>query len=89
MRWIGTNGVSGENGMSDTMLFIDSMREEMCRLRAENADLKASVIAFLGPYAVQYSKLHELDGLHPTHYDILKKCGARMVDFKRAAPQSE
>jgi len=58
---------------------------EVVRLRAENEDLKQSVIAFLGPWAVKYAETHALDGLHPTHYDILEKCGARMVDFKRAS----
>jgi hypothetical protein len=58
---------------------------EIAALRDENADLKISVVAFLAPWAVRYAKDFELDGLHPTHYDILEKFGARMVDFKRAA----
>jgi hypothetical protein len=60
---------------------------EIAALRAENADLKISVVAFLAPWAVRYAKDFELDGLHPTHYDILEKFGARMVDFKRALAQ--
>lgn len=59
---------------------------EQARLEAENADLKSSVIAFCAPWAGTYA--HSLglpDGqLHPAHYDILEKCGARLVDFTRA-----
>jgi hypothetical protein len=50
----------------------------------EIKDLKSWVITFLAPYAVQYSDAHGLDGLYPTHYDMLEKCGARMVEFTRA-----
>ena len=50
----------------------------------EVADLKSWVITFLAPFAVEYSNAHGLDGLYPTHYDMLERCGARMVDFKRA-----
>jgi hypothetical protein len=53
---------------------------------AEIADLKTSVIAFCGPWAAKYAEDFGLpDGhLHPTHYDILAKCGARMDNFTRA-----
>lgn len=56
------------------------------QLEAENADLKQSVIAFVGPWAAKYARLHGLpDGhLHPTHFDLLAKCGARMDEFTRA-----
>ena len=49
-------------------------------------DLKQSVIAFAGPHAVYYALSMGLgkDTLHPGHYDLLAKCGARMDDFKRA-----
>lgn len=53
---------------------------------AEIAELKQDVIAFCAPWATQYAqgiglpRLH----LHPTHYDILQRCGARMDDFTRA-----
>jgi hypothetical protein len=50
----------------------------------EIANLKSSVVAFCAPWAVQYAKDFGLDGLHPGHYDLLEKCGARLVDFKRA-----
>jgi len=42
------------------------------------------LLPFLALWAVQYQKDHGLDGLHPTHYDLMVKYGARMVDFKRA-----
>jgi len=50
------------------------------------AELKQYVVTFCGPWAVQYSRDFGLpEGhLHPTHYDILEKCGARMDDFTRA-----
>lgn len=50
------------------------------------AELKEYVVAFGGPWAVQYSRDFGLPAghLHPTHYDILEKCGARMNDFTRA-----
>lgn len=56
------------------------------RAEAENADLKQSVISFCAPWAVDYAKRIGLpDGhMHPTHYDILAKCGARMDAFTRA-----
>lgn len=49
-------------------------------------ELRHTVIAFAGPFAVRYSDLHGLgkDTLHPQHYDLLKDCGARMFDFIRA-----
>ena len=42
------------------------------------------LVAFLAMFAVDYQKSYKLDGLHPRHYDLMKKYGARMVDFKRA-----
>lgn len=56
-------------------------------LGGEVADLKQSVIAFAAPWAVQYAQDHGLPNnhLHPEHYDLLERCGARMVDFTRAA----
>ena len=60
--------------------------QKINELVAENADLRCSVIAFCGPYAVQWAKEHGLpEGhLHPIHYDALKKAGARMNDFTRS-----
>ena len=59
---------------------------EVERLTAENADLKTSVIAFAGPAAGRYAADAGFakGELHPTHYDLLEKCGARLVDFTRA-----
>ncbi len=59
------------------------------RLAAEGeiADLKLSVIAFAAPHAVCWSAERGFPPghLHPTHYDILAKAGARMDSFTRAA----
>jgi hypothetical protein len=51
----------------------------------EVADLRQSVIAFAGPWAEQWAREHELPKghLHPEHYDLLERCGARMADFTR------
>lgn len=56
------------------------------RLEAENAELKQDVITFARPWAAQWAKGFGLpEGhLHPTHYDVLEKCGARMDGFTRA-----
>lgn len=42
------------------------------------------LVAFLAMFAVDYQKFYKLNGLHPIHYDLMKKYGARMDDFKRA-----
>ena len=47
------------------------------------------LIGFLAIWAVDYQKNYELDGLHPIHYDLLKKYGARMDDFARATNANE
>lgn len=58
---------------------------EIERLRAENADLRTSVVAFGGLWAATYARNHGLpDGhLDAKHYDILARAGARMDDFVR------
>lgn len=58
---------------------------EIARLRAENADLRESVIAFGAPWAASYARDFGFPPghLHPTHYDILARAGARMDDFIR------
>lgn len=58
---------------------------EIAKLRNENAELKMTVIAFCGPWAVEQARAGGLtDGhLRAHHYDLLKDCGARMVDFVR------
>lgn len=57
------------------------------RQREEIEDLRLSVQAFCGPWAVQYARDHGLPEGHlfPCHYDILERAGARMVDFTRHA----
>lgn len=42
------------------------------------------LVAFLALWAVQYQKDYGLDGLHPTHYDLMVKYGARMNAFTKA-----
>lgn len=46
------------------------------------------LVAFLAMYAVDYQKSFKLNGLHPKHYALMKKYGARMDDFKRATNSS-
>lgn len=62
--------------------------DEMQRLRAENAELKQTVIAFLGPYAVEHAAGIGLPPgtIRSFHYDCLAECGARMDDFTREPP---
>ena len=48
------------------------------------ADANVSVIAFGSMWATAYQRDHGLDGLHPHHFDILQKAGAKMDLFKRA-----
>lgn len=42
------------------------------------------LVPFLAMWATQYQRDYKLDGLHPVHYDLMVKYGARMDDFKRA-----
>lgn len=42
------------------------------------------LVAFVAIWAVQYQKDYGLDGLHPTHYDLIEKYGGRMDSFTRA-----
>ena len=64
---------------------LDNLPAILSALRRAG-DLQQTVIAFCGPWAVAYARDFGLpDGhLHPTHYDILEQCGARMVNFTRA-----
>lgn len=43
------------------------------------------LVSFLVIWADRYQRDYGLDGLHPVHYDLMKKYGARMDDFKRAS----
>lgn len=42
------------------------------------------LVGFLAVWADRYQRDYGLDGLHPVHYDLMEKYGARMADFKRA-----
>ena len=42
------------------------------------------LVPFLAMWATQYQRDYGLNGLHPTHYDLMVKYGARMDDFRRA-----
>lgn len=42
------------------------------------------LLPFLALWADRYQRDYGLDGLHPVHYDLMVKYGARMDDFKRA-----
>lgn len=59
--------------------------DDVAKLQAEIEDLKGWVIAFGAPWAVSYAQQYHLPGnsLHPDHYDILARCGARMDSFTR------
>lgn len=52
----------------------------------EVEEWKQNFIAFAGPAAAHYARTFDLpDGhLHPQHYDLLKRAGARMDSFTRA-----
>jgi hypothetical protein len=80
---INDDGVHAKNP-SDPALIVAAVNA-LPELLAEIADLKQTVIAFAGPEAVrQAAHSGYCEGvLHPHHYDLLERCGARMVDFKR------
>lgn len=42
------------------------------------------LVAFLAMFAVEYQKSFKLNGLHPRHFDLMEKYGARMVDFRKS-----
>jgi hypothetical protein len=68
-------GLSGLNHVGRTAI----------RAAEEIEELRACVIAFGAPWAASYARdLGFPEGhLHPTHYDILDRCGARMDAFVR------
>ncbi len=70
---------------------LDEAAAEITHLRAEVADLRSSVVAFGGPWAVAYAEQHGAPkgALHHRHYDILAAAGARMIDFTRWVPDDE
>jgi hypothetical protein len=67
-------------------LLLEFAEETKRAQQAEIEDLRISVIAFCGLWAVQYAKDQGLPPWHlfPDHYDILERAGARMESFKRA-----
>lgn len=42
------------------------------------------LVGFVALWAEQYQRDFGLNGLHPVHYDLMEKYGARMDDFRRA-----
>jgi len=42
------------------------------------------LVGFLAVWADRYQRDYDLNGLHPVHYDLMEKYGARMDGFKRA-----
>ena len=46
--------------------------------------MRNELLPFLVAWAARYSDDSKLDGLHPVHYDLMLKHGARMDGFKRA-----
>jgi hypothetical protein len=47
-------------------------------------ETETALLSFVAVWADHYQRTHELNGLHPVHFDLLAKHGARMNDFKRA-----
>lgn len=42
------------------------------------------LVPFLAVHADRYQRDYGLNGLHPVHYDLMEKHGARMDSFTRA-----
>lgn len=61
------------------------MSSEIDRLRA----LVTNLAPFLAIWADQYQRDHDLNGLHPVHYDLLAASGCRMIDFQRATDAAD
>ena len=55
------------------------------RLRRDVEELKETGVSFIAVHAIRWASDSGLprDHLHPTHYDILARFGARMDDFVR------
>ena len=47
------------------------------------------LLPFLAMHAARYAEDCNLNGLHPVHFDLMVKYGARMDQFKRATNASE
>lgn len=63
-----------------------ALRERIEALERERDEARALLIAFCGPHAATYAREFGFapGELHPVHYDILERAGARMDDFRRA-----
>jgi hypothetical protein len=70
---------------------IVALLSEVDRLSSEVAVLRSSVIAFCAPFAVRYAAEFGCppEYLHPTHYDILARAGAKMDDFVRGEEDAQ
>jgi hypothetical protein len=70
---------------------LRALLAERDALKAEVEDWKMSFIAFAGPAAAQHARDSGLpDGhLHPHHFDMLEKAGARMDSFTRARGEAQ
>lgn len=60
------------------------MRDTAMMEIKELREMIAALAPFLAIWAVQYQQHYQLDGLHPVHFDLLAKAGARMDGFNRA-----
>ena len=81
----GNSDAEAEANAALIVALRNALPQILSALRGE-AELKASVIAFAAPHAVRHADSMGLPAgtLHPGHYDLLKRCGARMDNFKRA-----
>jgi len=70
----------------EAVQLLTEAASEIERLRGALEKAHQNVVAFCAPWAVRYAQDHGFprDHLHPAHYDILEKAGARMDDFTRA-----
>lgn len=72
--------------MADIVTELRDMGGRLPIAAADEIDrLRSEVISFCGPHAARHAEEHGLPPghLHPVHYDILARAGARMVDFVR------
>lgn len=74
----------------DTFLALNALPDLITAYESQARELdeaKQNVCAFCAPWAVTYARDrgYPEGHLHPAHYDILERAGARMDDFTRAA----
>lgn len=84
------NYADGPKLVMEMVAEIQRLTTALENARKENAELKSTVVAFAGPHAVEVAKFHGLPKNHllSNHYDLLAKCGGRMVDFVRSEEHS-